>query len=234
MLDSDRLVAPVRFGRGDPAGRVGILNRKRVAIVCRHREVCSRAGGRFTVNRRAASLRLAVDPVTPPAVNGLSQSQRSSTAIHGESPTGPRADFNPPADDREPYPIQNADPSRPVTSAETDRCDEPVAIQHGTSGTVVTGTTRDDTVMRDALKAGGFKWSRAQGFWYLPRSMHQHTRTLRVDQLTSAAGRAGRNIPVLDHAEDGRTPGVDVPQVVMAARASDACPAQSCAVDLTP
>jgi hypothetical protein len=139
-----------------------------------------------------------------------------------------------PADDRDAFPVQNADPSRRDTSAETDGCDEPVAIQHGTSGTVVTGTTRDDRVMRDALKAGGFKWSRAQGFWYLPRSMHQHARTLRVDQLTSAAGRAGRIIPVLDHAEDGSTPDVDAPQVVMAASGSDAWPVQSCAVDLTP
>ena len=139
-----------------------------------------------------------------------------------------------PAADRDAYPVQNADASGRVTSAGTDRRDEPVTIQHGHSGTVVTGTTRDDTLMRDALKAGGFKWSRAQGFWYLPRSMHQHTRTLRVDQLTSAAGRAGRIIPVLDHAEDGPTPGVEAPQVVMAASASDPCPAQSCAVDLTP
>ena len=138
-----------------------------------------------------------------------------------------------PADDRDAFPVQNAEPSRSDTSAETDRCDEPVTIQHGTSGTIVTGTTRGDTVMRDALKAGGFKWSRAQGFWYLPRSMHQHTRTLRVDQLTSAAGRAGRIVPVLDHAEDEPTPGVEAPQVVMAASGSDPCPVQSRAVDLT-
>jgi len=173
-------------------------------------------------------------PVAPPAVSGHGQPQRSSTAIHRESPTGPRADFTVPADDRDAFPVQNADPSRRDTSAETDGCDEPVAIQHGTSGTVVTGTTRDDTVMRDALKAGGFKWLRAQGFWYLPRSMHQHTRTLRVDQLTSAAGRAGRIVPVLDHAEDGPTPDVEAPQVVMAAGASDPCIARSCTGDLTP
>ncbi|HEY5152211.1 MAG TPA: hypothetical protein VIJ23_20845 [Mycobacterium sp.] len=189
-----------------------------------------------TVAAAIAPDALAVDrvPVAPPAVNGQGQSQRNGTAIHRESPTGPRADFSLPADDRDPNPIQNADPSRRDTSAETDGCDEPVAIQHGTSGTVVTGTTRDDTVMRDALKAGGFKWSRAQGFWYLPRSMHQHTRTLRVDQLTSAAGRAGRSIPVLNHAEDGPTPGEKAPQVVLATSLSDPCPAQSCAVDLTP
>ncbi len=194
--------------------------------------VPSRAAGAVVATGPDA---LGVDPVpvTPPAVSGHSQPQRSSRAIHRESTTGPRADFTVTAADRDALPVQHADPSGRVTSAETDRCDEPVAIQHGSSGTVVTGTTRDDTVMRDALKAGGFKWSRAQGFWYLPRSMHQHTRTLRVDQLTSAAGRAGRIIPVLEHPEDGSTPGVEAPQVVMAASASDARPAQSCAVDVT-
>ena len=63
VMDGDRLVASAGFGRGDPAGRVGILNRIRVAIVCWRSAVGSRVGGRFTVNRRAASLRLAVSAV---------------------------------------------------------------------------------------------------------------------------------------------------------------------------
>lgn len=61
-------------------------------------------------------------------------------------------------------------------------------VIHGGDGTVVEGTERDDVDGVDALKACGFRWSRRQSFWFLPRTWGEPTRLLRVRRLQEMLG----------------------------------------------
>ncbi len=70
-----------------------------------------------------------------------------------------------------------------MTSAPNPR---PV-IEHGATGTLVVGTSRDDVDLIAALKGQGFRWSRRLDAWYLPRPWSLATREQRVAALQAAA-----------------------------------------------
>ncbi|MFS3130660.1 DUF3560 domain-containing protein [Nocardioides sp. Bht2] len=60
-----------------------------------------------------------------------------------------------------------------------------IQVEHGQSGTTVTGTQRGDRETTTALKRLGFRWSRNLDAWYLPRTWTEPTRLMRVRQLMS-------------------------------------------------
>jgi hypothetical protein len=61
-----------------------------------------------------------------------------------------------------------------------------ITINHSGDGTTVEGTTREDAAT--IKQVGGFRWSSAQGFWFLPRSWREPTRLQRARQLVKAFG----------------------------------------------
>lgn len=61
-------------------------------------------------------------------------------------------------------------------------------IEHSAEGTLVHGTTRDDTATIEVLKANGFRWSRNLDAWYLPRNLRHETRDQRVTNVKKALG----------------------------------------------
>ncbi|PSK95835.1 uncharacterized protein DUF3560 [Haloactinopolyspora alba] len=78
-------------------------------------------------------------------------------------------------------------------------------IEHTGDGTLVHDTDRDDTELRQALKATGFRWSRSLDAWHLPRPWTFNTRTLRVRQLVDALDKLSRTIRVEESRERTRT-----------------------------
>jgi len=79
-------------------------------------------------------------------------------------------------------------------------------IEHHYRGTVVRGTTNEDTdaPVRAALDRHGFKWSRNQRFWYLRRAMSQPDRDRRVRLLTGDLSKLGRTYRMVE--EPPQTP----------------------------
>lgn len=63
-----------------------------------------------------------------------------------------------------------------------------IVVEHSADGTVVTGTSRDDREVIDALKSNGFRWSRNLDAWYVPRPWGESTRLLRVRALVATLG----------------------------------------------
>jgi N12 class adenine-specific DNA methylase len=76
-------------------------------------------------------------------------------------------------------------------------------LEHSAEGTTLTGVGRENKALHGALKDSGFKFSRRQEFWYLPRNYKTSTRDMNVRQLLSAAGRLGEPIS-LNEAEGER------------------------------
>ncbi|TKK88364.1 hypothetical protein FDA94_13755 [Herbidospora galbida] len=75
--------------------------------------------------------------------------------------------------------LESADPSEGAEMAG-------ITISHDADGTRVSGTSKDDTQVRHALTSAGFKWSRRQDFWYVPRSWREATRADRLATWTIA------------------------------------------------
>ena len=65
-------------------------------------------------------------------------------------------------------------------------------MHHTPTGTAVTGVARDDLQVQSVLKQAGFKWSAPRSFWFLPQSLDEQTRALRVAGVQ--ADLAGINI----------------------------------------
>lgn len=61
-------------------------------------------------------------------------------------------------------------------------------IEHGAEGTLVHGTSRDDSTTIDVLKGNGFRWSRRLEAWYLPRNLRPESREARVSAVVRALG----------------------------------------------
>jgi hypothetical protein len=78
-------------------------------------------------------------------------------------------------------------------------------IEHTGDGTLVHDTDRDDTELRQAVKAAGFRWGRSIGAWYLPRPWTFARRSQSVRQLVSAMEQLGRPIEVREQRERTRT-----------------------------
>lgn len=71
-----------------------------------------------------------------------------------------------------------------------------INIEHTPAqGTVVLGTVRDERISA-AMRAGGFRWSRRQGFWYLPRSIDTPAQRGRIDSLAAELRDAGFEVDV--------------------------------------
>ncbi len=75
-------------------------------------------------------------------------------------------------------------------------------IRHGPVGTTVTGTTKADPLLRQALKDTGFKWSSNHHMWYLPRRMSELNRTIRINRLTNVLKYEGRAPLVVQSFDD--------------------------------
>ncbi len=71
-------------------------------------------------------------------------------------------------------------------------------MHHTPTGTVITGINRDDTTTQHAVKDVGFKWSPQAARWYLPVTLDEQTRALRVADLTATLAAAGTDIHVTD------------------------------------
>lgn len=69
-----------------------------------------------------------------------------------------------------------------------------VTIQHTfAGGTVVAGDPRPHHPL---VQAEGFRWSRRQGFWYLPHSRDRRADRTRIDRLVTALAGAGLGVAV--------------------------------------
>lgn len=95
-------------------------------------------------------------------------------------------------------------------AARPDGREEPV-IHHHPGGTVVTGTEKDDAVMRAALKTAGFKWSSRQGYWYLPRTWRVATREHAVSTVVNRLRDEGRSITITQTPHDQTDPQPQTP-----------------------
>ena len=137
-------------------------------------------------------------PDTARQVIPLESPAPPATVIPLESAPTPSPAAPPAAAERAPEVIPVESPTQPAVAGHQP------AVAHGPAGTIVTGTSRDDTQLLTALKGAGFKWSRSQAFWYLPRNQLIHTRTLRVQQIVGALARQGRELPVTTHPDDTR------------------------------
>lgn len=88
---------------------------------------------------------------------------------------------------------ESAQPNVAGERSEPKKRQEPgLVIEHGHPGTVVRGTDKNDLQLREILQKCGFKWSRRQGIWHLPRSWKYDTRDWRVQELQRALDAAER------------------------------------------
>ncbi|WP_252395963.1 AAA family ATPase [Streptantibioticus parmotrematis] len=90
-----------------------------------------------------------------------------------------------------------ADPQtapEPITRPKAEAQVSTLEVEHHYRGTVVRGTTNEerDAPVRAALDRHGFRFSRNQGYWYLPRRMVQTTRDVHVRKLVDELSRLGR------------------------------------------
>ncbi|WP_051265218.1 hypothetical protein [Nakamurella lactea] len=83
----------------------------------------------------------------------------------------------------------------PATADVTGSAATGPVIKHGPSGTTVVGTAKTDTILRQALKDCGFKWSSNHGMWYLPRRMNEHNRGIRIRRVADVLDHEGRGMP---------------------------------------
>ncbi|MFD7993785.1 UvrD-helicase domain-containing protein [Streptomyces mexicanus] len=86
-------------------------------------------------------------------------------------------------------------------------------IEHHYRGTVVRGTTNEerDAPVRAALDRHGFRFSRNQGFWYLPRRMVQTTRDVHVRKLVDELLRLGRTYRMAEEPPEQAGPPTVIP-----------------------
>ncbi|MEU6349683.1 UvrD-helicase domain-containing protein [Streptomyces sp. NPDC047072] len=86
-------------------------------------------------------------------------------------------------------------------------------IEHHYRGTVVRGTTAEDTdaPVRAVLDNLKFKWSRNKGFWYLKRNLSQATRDVRVRKLTAELTRLGRPYRMVEEPGQETAPEIVIP-----------------------
>lgn len=84
-----------------------------------------------------------------------------------------------------------------------------IKIEHTiTDGTIVTGTEQGDGT-NEALKAGGFRWSRNLGAWYLPHSRNKTANQAKIDALAAGLTAAGHEVEtVVDNDVSGYDPAV--------------------------
>jgi len=85
-------------------------------------------------------------------------------------------------------------PSAPPTPA-----GEPT-VHHTPTGTAITGVSRDDVQVQAALKQAGFKWSAPRSFWFLPQSLDEQTRALRVAGVQADLAALNVTVQVTDQA----------------------------------
>ena len=113
-----------------------------------------------------------------------------------------------PLEDRAPLPIHLTalapEPGRdprpeppPGAAPGGDAAAEPVPpgtiiIEHGQGGTVIRGTSRDDTEVRKVLTGLKFDFSRPQQFWYLHRNESYDSRDWKVRKLRARLDSLGR------------------------------------------
>jgi N12 class adenine-specific DNA methylase/SAM-dependent methyltransferase len=86
-------------------------------------------------------------------------------------------------------------------------------IEHHYRGTVVRGTTDEerDTPVRAALDRHGFRFSRNQNFWYLPRRMVQTTRDAHVRKLVDELSRLDRAYRMVEEPPEQAAPEIVIP-----------------------
>lgn len=146
----------------------------------------------------------------PPGVNNRSRSTTGPTVIvnMGERPNPiPMPDTRsttPPDKTEEPASTSVSLPaeSHPAAAATGNR--GPI-IHHGVAGTTVTGTDKSDTMVRQALKDCGFKWSSNHNMWYLPRRMSEHNRMIRINRIAGVLKFEGRAmLPIVAAASEPR------------------------------
>lgn len=80
----------------------------------------------------------------------------------------------------------NTSPASPAGMASPDPARGLPWVDHAAAGTLVHGTSPDDTDVLAALKTNGFRWSRRLQAWYLPRNLTHETRDRRVASLVTA------------------------------------------------
>lgn len=141
-------------------------------------------------------------PVIPMESPHADPDRATDTNLHPPNPSPPVQATAP-----EPAHLHGPAPADPSQQPEPAPPRQEPTIQHGRAGTIVTGSSKQDTELRAALKTAGFRWSGSQQFWYLPRTMLEHTRALRVQQLTNTIARSGRTLTITDHPDNTpRTP----------------------------
>ncbi|WP_037719149.1 hypothetical protein, partial [Streptomyces sp. AA4] len=67
-----------------------------------------------------------------------------------------------------------------------------LVIEHNASGTLVHGSSKDDTALHKLLHTHKFKFSKRQEFWFLPRPWHFDTRSVHARLLARDLRAAGR------------------------------------------
>ena len=97
-------------------------------------------------------------------------------------------------------------PSAPPTPA-----GEPT-VHHTPTGTAVTGVARDDVQVQSALKQAGFKWSAPRSFWFLPQTLDEQTRALRVAGVQADLAAVNLAVKVTDEPPPAPAPAGAAPK----------------------
>lgn len=109
---------------------------------------------------------------------------------------------------------QQSSHDTPQSSAEDGETAQPtggLVIEHGPSGTIVRGTTEEDTALHAILRKNRFRFSSNKGFWYLTRRMRHDTRSGWVNRLQADLNRAGREFRVQQPAPRTEPDTVSIP-----------------------
>lgn len=132
-------------------------------------------------------------PQPPPELRRSNSTDGRIIVGHIGAPTSPPA---PAAAAPQPVAAAHTDVPRPVVpAADTATSTGSVPLlRHGPDGTTVHNTDKHDDITRSGLTGAGFKWSRAQQFWYIPRNCTYDTRTAKVERLIDHLTRNGRGI----------------------------------------
>ncbi|MEV5434444.1 UvrD-helicase domain-containing protein [Streptomyces sp. NPDC052682] len=106
-------------------------------------------------------------------------------------------------------PQTTSQPAVPETGAKAGALE----IEHHYRGTVVRGITNEegDAPVRAALDRHGFRFSRNQNFWYLPRRMVQTTRDVRVRKVVDELSRLNRTYRMVEEPPEQAGPEIVIP-----------------------
>lgn len=157
--------------------------------------VLSRFGGQYREPAQAA-IRQARQATGVPA----HQPDQPASAGGQDEPAQADPRLSPPGPTPAPATPQGTTATAPKPPAAATASAEPVRVELDGVSVLVKGTSKQDTVVRKALKDAGFRWSGRLDAWWLPRNLLEHTRRRKIGEFTASMRRAGREIPVIDHA----------------------------------